>query len=1613
MTVIVGAASSRSNSRTKAPGRSLTKLKQGSSGGQGPSSTLGGHPLDSADPKANRDIKHRFEITRKLGSGTYGKVSLAYDHKTEREVAVKLIKKSAIENKQDLIRIRREIRIMSMLKHPNIIQIYEVFENKDKIILVMEYASGGELYDYVSKFGSLPEAEARRIFRQITSAVLYCHKHKVAHRDLKLENILLDINNNAKIADFGLSNYFNDKTLLHTFCGSPLYASPEIINGTPYHGPEVDCWSLGILLYTLVYGSMPFDGHDFNRMVRQIKRGAYYEPDTPSTASMLIRNMLRVNPERRADIDDIATHWWLNLDENALAIQELPENQVIDETPLTERAETMVVQDLADETDVFMEFGHLSSATRQKIEEFRRRRQHAEEYNENSPIKPPKARKTDEKELTTKEKSLRQQPADPKDAAKPSTTAATEKDAFHDPLERLRQLESRLQTRQSPDQPSTSKERRNSKPSAIPPKASNLSPIKKEPDVSITSTAEDKRPHFVSPTEAAERKSQSKRSLDNGSNWKMESDTLNILMNQVLEQIDNGPVNINLIARIKAHPMYDQRPMVKELLESIIKNQPAAVRKETSKVIDHAQGLARKQLSGQAVGKGPEKPITSPIKTQAPATIPEAQPVPTGNKYQVAELPTKVDVKAAVAQKRISLEERKWHSVEVGFETDEESSSNGSAGHEQEESELEDEESVGEEIDELADFVEQVAQSNSQVPKQTAPKIVESLSEAQNQPQSQEISADHLSTLERGLAKRISKGKYQHNHIELYGRGLSTEASSPPTEKPKIGGPQPTIEQLPVLFDKAKKFLMKFPDKPEDSDDEAVQKKQEKPKQPSKWTKNQDPDISEKSATATPIPNRRTSDAKETEKDQQKVAAAEKDKPKVPTKAKPETEESEESEDEGEPLRKPRTSAIIGFRTIQTSSVDGSRREAPIAEIRPQAKPYAGINAVSTPPPKTGEKDLIALSRPPKVAMKMYNSQSSARTSSSLTTTDSAEESQEKSTSSEDRRSPGMLSYENAALYIRRKNRERRARNHTIAFTEETWHRIDEKTTEIATIQAATKSKIIADKQDDKADSRKPKTSSTIAAKVERRHSQLERKNSRTEPTTPLERRNSRTGVDSTAIGLERRNSRTGAETKTETGSSYRSERRQSRDILSGYRTGGALADRRKSFHEYSPVEHDDFATVYGAPMNRGPPNSSHFGYGAGRHATGTSRFDAQNSIDDEGVAPSSTYEPPQSSRRFEVYQTRAERAAHDAATAATSGYNSSYRPTSQHYSDRPASSYIGGKSRFDDYSSVDMDPYYGGPSDFMAGTSGASYGFSPSDPVYSANSSRFRPVSRRLGAGIRDIDGRRARARSHSNDQQKYSGTSIDLDAAAALANRMMTPESGPGIDYSYINYHDSSNVRSSQTREPDISLAPSRGILKNKNAFEIEPRASQPRDLGGPLGGYGLRRHMSAEKDLYVSSYAPTPGGFRFGSIGPSVGNSIHPTTHSVYSSNFNNYVEVPKTSDVYASDKKRGSTDARAFLNMARRRTAEIRLGNDGKLTTTTNGYMDDYKRPKSPIDRIKSLFSGSSSKPTGTTSSAYGTNGVSSRYTSAGTTSTAGTKRYTGATTNTRYVPSSRW
>uniref|UniRef100_A0A1A8F9Y9 non-specific serine/threonine protein kinase n=1 Tax=Nothobranchius korthausae TaxID=1143690 RepID=A0A1A8F9Y9_9TELE len=258
------------------------------------------------------NLKHRYEVMETLGKGTYGKVKKAVEKANMRTVAIKSIRKERITDDLDRIHIQREIEITSLLRHPNIIRFHEVFESRDKIVIVMEYASRGELYDYIQERKRLPETEARSIFRQITSAVHYCHKNGVVHRDLKLENILLDQDMNVKLADFGLSNNFQRDSLLQTYCGSPLYASPEIVKGLPYKGPEVDCWALGVLLYALVYSSMPFDGANHTKLTEQISQGRYRRPNPPSDACALIDWLLAVRVDERATIEDVANHWWVN-----------------------------------------------------------------------------------------------------------------------------------------------------------------------------------------------------------------------------------------------------------------------------------------------------------------------------------------------------------------------------------------------------------------------------------------------------------------------------------------------------------------------------------------------------------------------------------------------------------------------------------------------------------------------------------------------------------------------------------------------------------------------------------------------------------------------------------------------------------------------------------------------------------------------------------------------------------------------------------------------------------------------------------------------------------------------------------------------------------------------------------------------------------------------------------------------------------------------------------------------------------------------------------------------------------------------------------------------------
>ncbi|XP_054902350.1 NUAK family SNF1-like kinase 1 [Poeciliopsis prolifica] len=269
-------------------------------------------PVEVKKHQHKHNLKHRYEVMETLGKGTYGKVKKAVERASMRTVAIKSIRKERITDDLDRIHIQREIEITSSLRHSNIIRFHEVFESRDKIVIVMEYASRGELYDYIQERKRLPETEARSIFRQIASAVHYCHKNGVVHRDLKLENILLDKDLNVKLADFGLSNNFQTGSLLQTYCGSPLYAAPEIVKGLPYTGPEVDCWALGVLLYALVYSSMPFDGANHKKLTEQISQGRYCRPNPPSDACALIDWLLTVRADERATIEDVAHHWWVN-----------------------------------------------------------------------------------------------------------------------------------------------------------------------------------------------------------------------------------------------------------------------------------------------------------------------------------------------------------------------------------------------------------------------------------------------------------------------------------------------------------------------------------------------------------------------------------------------------------------------------------------------------------------------------------------------------------------------------------------------------------------------------------------------------------------------------------------------------------------------------------------------------------------------------------------------------------------------------------------------------------------------------------------------------------------------------------------------------------------------------------------------------------------------------------------------------------------------------------------------------------------------------------------------------------------------------------------------------
>uniref|UniRef100_A0A1I8A8Q2 non-specific serine/threonine protein kinase n=1 Tax=Steinernema glaseri TaxID=37863 RepID=A0A1I8A8Q2_9BILA len=271
-------------------------------------------PLDQKHFTSNPNpLSGLYVVHEELGSGGFGKVKLATHLLTGQHVAIKIIDKRLIGD--DLPRVTTELAALKTLCHQNICRLYQYIETDTKFYVVMEYCSGGELFDYIVKKNRLEESEARHFFRQLVQAIAYVHASGFAHRDLKPENLLLTDDLHLKLIDFGLCanprKGLNNS--LSTCCGSPAYAAPELIQGLAYRGDEVDIWSMGVLLYTLLCGALPFEDNNMQTLYRKIIRGVYQEPEFLSTNSRnLLSSMLQVNPKKRITIKDLLLHPWMN-----------------------------------------------------------------------------------------------------------------------------------------------------------------------------------------------------------------------------------------------------------------------------------------------------------------------------------------------------------------------------------------------------------------------------------------------------------------------------------------------------------------------------------------------------------------------------------------------------------------------------------------------------------------------------------------------------------------------------------------------------------------------------------------------------------------------------------------------------------------------------------------------------------------------------------------------------------------------------------------------------------------------------------------------------------------------------------------------------------------------------------------------------------------------------------------------------------------------------------------------------------------------------------------------------------------------------------------------------
>ncbi|XP_035483825.2 serine/threonine-protein kinase BRSK2-like isoform X6 [Scophthalmus maximus] len=241
---------------------------------------------------------------------SFGLVKLGIHCVTCQKVAVKIVNREKL-SESVLMKVEREIAILKLIEHPHVLKLHDVYENKKYLYLVLEHVSGGELFDYLVKKGRLTPKEARKFFRQIISALDFCHSHSICHRDLKPENLLLDEKNNIRIADFGMASLQVGESLLETSCGSPHYACPEVIRGEKYDGRKADAWSCGVILFALLVGALPFDDDNLRNLLEKVKLGVFHMPHfIPPDCQNLLRGMIEVDAGKRMTLEQIQKHTW-------------------------------------------------------------------------------------------------------------------------------------------------------------------------------------------------------------------------------------------------------------------------------------------------------------------------------------------------------------------------------------------------------------------------------------------------------------------------------------------------------------------------------------------------------------------------------------------------------------------------------------------------------------------------------------------------------------------------------------------------------------------------------------------------------------------------------------------------------------------------------------------------------------------------------------------------------------------------------------------------------------------------------------------------------------------------------------------------------------------------------------------------------------------------------------------------------------------------------------------------------------------------------------------------------------------------------------------------------